>query len=134
LLIEYLLNLPEAERLPQALQISSEIVRIKNVQLAAGSQAWLVLDEYPEIPEGVVGIRMPPGFRPRAYRRPDSTLVSLQDAVGCLVNIDSAAVPQTVPIAIIKSGNTPENFVTAVRNVSLGLTSVTLEIYLRFHQ
>jgi hypothetical protein len=117
------------------LQIANEICRVKNFSIAGGAEIWFVLAEWSGLlPEGTTVVFLPPGFRPRPYTRPDGTVVSLQDSIAVELTPDAGTVQEAVPIAIVKSGTTPEDFKITLTNVTVATLSSTLEAYVKFHQ
>lgn len=97
-------------------------------QLAAGATGTIGLFPKSAAPD----IRLPAAFMPRPYEGPDSpTPVSLQDSVKVtVISTNPPAVAK--PIAIVKTGTTPEDFQIAITNAGNAATGA-LEIYVEFH-
>jgi len=80
---------------------------------------------------GAPAVFLPAGFKPRPYA--DKTL---QDAVSVDVNFADGVSPPTtdVPIAVVKTGTTPQNFLITLTNTSVGVQGTgLLEVYVKFH-
>lgn len=113
-------------------QVADNLVRITGLSLAAeGGSGTIGLFES----SGTPGVRLPAGFKPRDYDRPDAApLVSLQDSLQVwFVYADPGTVANA--IAVVKTGTTPEDFVATMTNSTIqeGGDSGELEIYVRFH-
>ncbi len=97
-------------------------------QLSAGATGTIGLHEKTAAPD----IRLPAAFAPRPFESPESnTPVSLQDSVKVTV-ISTNPPALAKPIAVVKTGTTPEDFQIAITNAGNAATGA-LEIYVEFH-
>jgi hypothetical protein len=111
-------------------QVADNLVRITGLSLAAeGAAGTIGLFEAAVAP----GVRLPEGFKPRAFSRPGPD-VSLQDCVEVtFVYANGGATLEA--ISVVKTGTTPEDFVATLTNNAAveGGDSGELEIYVRYH-
>jgi hypothetical protein len=114
-------------------QVADNLMRITGVSLAAeGATGTIALfEKLAPAPD----IRLPAGFKPRAYDYPDGAPdVSLQDSVQVsIIYTNGGAVYEA--ISVVKTGTNPEDFlITLTNNAAVeGGDSGALEIYVRFH-
>jgi hypothetical protein len=117
-------------------QISDNLVRITGLSVDAGAAGTIGLFEAVPAPD----VRLPAGFQPRPYDRPDGApVVSLQDSVQITWNPvgQQATVP---PLEIDKTGTTPVDFLISIDMAGVipdpplpPPNSGAIEIYIRFH-
>lgn len=129
-------------------QVSDGLVRIAGLSLdnadGGGTSSGTISLFEKAAPDS--DVRLPAGFKPRDYDRPDSApLVSLQDSVECwFVYLDPGTVLQ--PISVVKTGTTPEDFVITLTDTyppgvipepplppPTPVPTGELEIYVKFH-
>jgi hypothetical protein len=98
-------------------QVADGLVRITGLTLPGdGTTGTIGLHENAGAPD----VRLPEGFKPRAYSRPDEALdVGLQDAVEVWFSSAAAgAAPSAISVA--KTGTNPEDFGATLTNNATG--------------
>jgi hypothetical protein len=113
-------------------QISDREVRITGVSLAQAASGTIVLHGAVSPPAG--SVTLPSSFQPAPYAYgTDTALVSLQDALSIDVRPAATNITVAVPLAVVKTGTTPADFVATLTNPGAVGASAALEIYVRFH-
>lgn len=113
---------------PTIVQISDRLVRITGVSLASGASGILGLAA-----STVSGaVKLPAAFKPANYQAEGHT-VTLQDAVQCTCENAATGVATAIPLAVVKTGTTDEDFAITVTNTHGSLASPAQEIMVSFH-
>lgn len=77
-------------------------------------------------------VRLPAAFHCGPYTYAGHT-VQLQDSIDCETQSADTTDTGVVPIAIVKTGTTRDDFLITLTNTSVGADSAVQEIYVRFH-
>lgn len=109
--------------------ITDREVRITGLALAGAASGTIGLFPKTAAPD----VRLPEAFQPMPYVGPDGTTVSLQDSISFTLTIAQLGVTTAVPIAVVKTGTTPEDFVATLTNTTAATLSANQEIMVRFH-
>lgn len=112
-------------------QVADNLVRITGLSLAAeGVTGTIALFESLVVP----GVRLPEGFQPRVFSRPNNSNVSLQDSVQVYFTYEDTGASADA-ISVVKTGDDPTDFlITMTNNAAVeGGDSGDLDIYVRFH-
>jgi hypothetical protein len=113
---------------PTIVQISDRLVRVTGLSLAAGAAGVFGLSE-----STVSGaVKMPAAFKPANYQAEGHT-VTLQDSVQCAFQNAATGVATAIPLAVVKSGSTDEDFAITVTNTHGSLASPAQEFMISFH-
>ncbi len=110
---------------PVVTKITDGLVRITADSLASGATGTIGL--FPSTAGGGV-VLLPEGCEWGAY-----TDVTLQDAVQVQINPTSDVSNYGIPMRVVKTGSTPEDFLITITNDSAATASAALELYVRYH-
>jgi hypothetical protein len=119
---------------PVVKQVAEGLFRITGVLLegsGANDTGTIALDGY----AGVADIVLPNTDEWQPYAPLGGTPVSLQDAVSVLINRTTNNGILVIPVDVVKTGTTHEDFLVVLHNSSdpEGTDTPELEIYIRFH-
>lgn len=109
-------------------QISDGIVRITGLSLAAAAVGVIGLSGKTASPD----VRLPASFQPKNYVY-DNATITLQDSVDCSCKNAATGVATAIPLAIVKTGTTDEDFAITITNTHGSLACPNQEILIRFH-
>lgn len=113
---------------PVVVQLSDRLARITGLSLAAGASGTIGLFRN----SGTPGVRLPAAFQPSNYQAEGHT-VTLQDAVQCTWENAAVGVATAVPLAVVKTGTTDEDFAITMTNTHGSLACPVQEIMVSFH-
>lgn len=117
---------------PVVKQVTDRMVRITGVSLAAAASGVIALHGAVSPPVGAV--ILPEGFIVGTYDYANTPgVVTLQDAVDVQAKIAATGTTTSVPIATIKTGTTPADFLATLTNGDDDGATALLEIYVRNH-
>lgn len=115
---------------PFVKQISDSQVQFSGATLAAGASGVIGLDAATGTPPG---IRLPEGFKPAPYKYGGVT-VTPDESIDVLVQCAATGVATAIPLAIVMTGQTPEDWRCTITNTHGSLATPALLISIRFHQ
>jgi len=110
-------------------QVADDVVRITGLSLAGAAAGTIGLSTS----TGSPGVALPAAFQPAPYVGPNGQAVALQDAVEIDVRNAATGIATPVPIAVVKTGTTPLDFLITITNLTGSTLSPALEIYVKFH-
>ena len=116
-----------------ALQIFSDRkVRLTGVSLAGAASGTIALSG------GTANILLPAGFKPFEYTYgatgvDGGAVVTLAESIEVSLVDAAVGVVTRVPIAVVKTGTNPTDFLITLTNTTSGTASPLQEIYIEFH-
>lgn len=113
---------------PTVHQISDREVRITGVSLASAAAGTIALFGHAAGPDVV----LPAAFQPSPYEYNGAT-VSLQDSIELIPVNAAIGVATAIPLAVVKTGTTPADFLITVTNTHGSLATPNQELRVKFH-
>jgi len=111
---------------PIITQISDRKARITGVALAGAATGTISFSG------GSGQVTLPAAFQPHEYTYEGDT-ITLADSIEVTTRNAATGIATPVPIAIVKQGTNPTDFLVQITNLTGGTTSPLQEIYVEFH-
>jgi hypothetical protein len=117
---------------PVLQMISDRKVLVTGVSLAGGASGTIACSG------GTGNINLPAGFQPHPYTYgatgvDGGAVVNLAQSIMVTLNDAAVGVTTRVPIAVVKTGDDPTDFVITLTNTTVGTASPLQEIFIEFH-
>jgi len=110
-------------------QVADNLVRITGLSLGSGAAGTIGLNGATGTAPGV---RLPGEFKTEPYAYLGDN-VPLQDAVQCYQQPAATGVAVAIPVSVVKTGTTREDFRITLTNTHASTASPDLEIYVKYH-
>lgn len=107
-------------------QISDSICRITGLSLASGASGTISLAD------GTGDVKLPASFIANEYKYAGAT-ITLAQSVDVTTENAATGVATAIPLAIVKTGTVPADFLATFTNTHGSLACPNQEIYVKYH-